>query len=188
MHVLGQKYCRQPSQIETSADVEFLHRIRCTAGLMRYMTVGGSMRSKVQHIWRGRFNSTWSCAPCRRYGGVARRGYAEHAADRRGGEAADRRQRLGMEVVMGTISTEHAPGSSMEQLLASIRPPALAEGGAGSGQQPTLLALLLTPSYARHGLDSDLALRLLARVQQRPFAPTLDVLTAVVDRMVCCLP
>lgn len=138
------------------------------------------MLSQVPPKWRARVSNA---LPYVRYGVMARRGVVEHAVDRRGRKTAEETNWGGVEVVMGTVSAEHAQGSSMEHLLAAIRPHALAVGGAESAQQPALLALLLTPSYARQVLDSDFALRLLPHVQQRPFTPALDVLAAVVDRL-----
>ena len=85
---------------------------------------------------------------------------------------------------MGSVTTENAQKTSIEDLLNGIRPQRAQDQ---DGQDKSaLLALLLTPSYASDALKSDLSLSVLKRLHDEDLSNLswpLDVVTAVVDRI-----
>ncbi|KAI6862328.1 hypothetical protein KC343_g1270 [Hortaea werneckii] len=85
---------------------------------------------------------------------------------------------------MGSVTTENAQKTSIEDLLNGIRPQRAQDQ---DGQDKSaLLALLLTPSYASDALKSDLPLSVLKRLHDEDLSKLswpLDVVTAVVDRI-----
>ncbi|KAI7194495.1 hypothetical protein KC363_g2110 [Hortaea werneckii] len=90
----------------------------------------------------------------------------------------------GPQAVMGSVTTETAQKTSIEDLLNGIRPQR-AQDQDGQGKS-ALLALLLTPSYASDALKSDLPLSVLKRLHDEDLSNLswpLDVVTAVVDRI-----
>ncbi|RMY56202.1 hypothetical protein D0865_03780 [Hortaea werneckii] len=90
----------------------------------------------------------------------------------------------GPQAVMGSVTTENAQKTSIQDLLNGIRPQR-AQDQDGQGKS-ALLALLLTPSYASDALNSDLPLSVLKRLNDQDLGNLswpLDVVTAVVDRI-----
>ncbi|KAI6903556.1 FAD dependent oxidoreductase, partial [Hortaea werneckii] len=90
----------------------------------------------------------------------------------------------GPQAVMGSVTTENAQKTSIQDLLNGIRPQR-AQDQDGQGKS-ALLALLLTPSYASDALNSDLPLSVLKRLSDQDLGNLswpLDVVTAVVDRI-----
>ncbi|KAI6833520.1 FAD dependent oxidoreductase [Hortaea werneckii] len=90
----------------------------------------------------------------------------------------------GPQAVMGSVTTENAQKTSIEDLLNGIRPQR-AQDQHEQGKS-ALLALLLTPSYASDALKSDLPLSVLKRLHDEDLSNLswpLDVVTAVVDRI-----
>ncbi|KAI7480655.1 hypothetical protein KC351_g6835 [Hortaea werneckii] len=90
----------------------------------------------------------------------------------------------GPQAVMGSVTTENAQKTSIEDLLNGIRPQR-AQDPDGQGKS-ALLALLLTPSYASDALKSDLPMSVLRRLHDEDLSNLswpLDVVTAVVDRI-----
>ncbi|KAI7283334.1 hypothetical protein KC345_g2974 [Hortaea werneckii] len=85
---------------------------------------------------------------------------------------------------MGSVTTENAQKTSIEDLLNGIRSQRAQDQ---DGQDKSaLLALLLTPSYALDALKSDLPLSVLKRLHDEDLSNLswpLDVVTAVVDRI-----
>ena len=86
-------------------------------------------------------------------------------------------------VFMGTVAAR-APGSTrVADLLSQIKPQALGKPPR-SNENPSLLALLVTPSFAKHALDTDFPLRVLQRFHTNPTtSKPLDAIVAVVDRL-----
>ncbi|KAI7140834.1 hypothetical protein KC324_g16184, partial [Hortaea werneckii] len=90
----------------------------------------------------------------------------------------------GPQAVLGSVTTENAQKTSIQDVLNGIRPQR-AQDQDGQGKS-ALLALLLTPSYASDALNSDLPLSVLKRLNDQDLGNLswpLDVVTAVVDRI-----
>ncbi|KAK5170511.1 uncharacterized protein LTR77_005099 [Saxophila tyrrhenica] len=84
----------------------------------------------------------------------------------------------------GTITTSSPQSTTIDHLLAELRN-ARSQAREGSGKDgPSLLALFLTPAFARHALDADLPLRAFQELRgSRQHDKELRTVTAVVDRV-----
>ncbi|RMY59516.1 hypothetical protein D0863_11908 [Hortaea werneckii] len=122
----------------------------------------------------------WALTTCRTYANAARGGSSANDAI----TIPQAWHGKGPQAVMGSVTTENAQKTSIQDLLNGIRPQR-AQDQDGQGKS-ALLALLLTPSYASDALNSDLPLSVLKRLNDQDLGNLswpLDVVTAVVDRI-----
>ncbi|KAI5369778.1 hypothetical protein Slin14017_G006570 [Septoria linicola] len=86
-------------------------------------------------------------------------------------------------VFTGIVATQQSKNETIDQVIAKVDPEAHGKP-LKPNANPSLLAILVTPSFAKHANDSSLALRLLERFNANPTASKpLESLTAVVDRL-----
>ncbi|KAF2207895.1 hypothetical protein CERZMDRAFT_101919 [Cercospora zeae-maydis SCOH1-5] len=86
-------------------------------------------------------------------------------------------------IFMGTVAAPPPPATSIDEVIAQIQPAALGTPVHASAA-PSLLALLVSSSFARHALDPNLPLKVLQRFSANPTASKpLDAVVAVVDRL-----
>ncbi|WPH02580.1 Hypothetical protein R9X50_00544500 [Acrodontium crateriforme] len=82
----------------------------------------------------------------------------------------------------GVVITRNAQKTSIESLIQRIDK-IKSNAKPTSSDESALLAILFTPSFAHNALDQRLPLQILSRISESPFENSLDVVTAVVDRL-----
>lgn len=86
-------------------------------------------------------------------------------------------------VFMGTVAVQTPQDTNIREVISKINPEPRGKPSRPN-EAPSLLVLLVTPSFAQHALDTDLPLKVSERFQENPTtSKPLDALIAVVDRL-----